>query len=183
MRNNRLSLRLAPGCVAFVLAALAADAVMAQDVGLDASSAPLLTNQQHAGVLLRPGWRETGGGYVQGGPYGQFWVMNFGCRPNVLPVFASLDKASLTANITFTNELCTPAGQGDYMGKAVDVQVSQNQDFSGANWEPFAPSKTVANPGPRMYVKLRDAQGRTAQNDLTIPGVVTAAGQTTPIKP
>jgi uncharacterized protein YkwD len=143
----------------------------------------LLTNQQHAGVLLRAGWREAGGGYVQGGPYGQFWVMNFGCRPNVLPVFASLDKASLTANITFTNELCTPAGQGDYMGKAVDVQLSQNRDFSGAVWEPFAPSKTIANPEPHMYVKLRDAQGRTSQNDLTIPGVLTAAGQTAPINP
>jgi hypothetical protein len=46
MRNSRLSLRLARGSVAFVLAALAADAVMAQDVGLDATCAPLLTHQQ-----------------------------------------------------------------------------------------------------------------------------------------
>jgi hypothetical protein len=143
----------------------------------------LLGHQPHAGVLLRPVWREVGGAYVQGGPYGQFWVMNFGCRPNVLPVFAALGKASLTVDITFTNELCTPTGQGDYMGKAVDVQVSQNQDFSGADWEPYAPLKTVANPASRMFVRLRDAQGRTTQNDLTIPGLVTAAGQTTPIKP
>ena len=46
MRNSRLSLRLAPGCVAFVLAALAVDSVMAQDVALDATCAPLLTHQQ-----------------------------------------------------------------------------------------------------------------------------------------
>ena len=46
MRNSHLSLRLAPVCVAFVLAALAVDAVMAQDVRLDATCAPLLTHQQ-----------------------------------------------------------------------------------------------------------------------------------------
>ena len=46
MRNSRLSFRPATGCLAFVLAALAADAVMAQDVALDATCAPLLTQQQ-----------------------------------------------------------------------------------------------------------------------------------------
>jgi hypothetical protein len=46
MRNSPLSLRLATGCVTFVLAALAVDTVMAQDVELDATCAPLLTHQQ-----------------------------------------------------------------------------------------------------------------------------------------
>jgi hypothetical protein len=46
MRNSRRSLRLATGCLAFVLAAPAVDAVMAQDVALDATCAPLLTHQQ-----------------------------------------------------------------------------------------------------------------------------------------
>ena len=142
----------------------------------------LLGHQPHAGVLLRPTWREVGAGYVKGGPYGQFWVMNFGCRPNVLPVFASTGKGGPSVDITLTNELCTPSGQGEYMGKAVDVQISQNQDFSGAGWEPFDTLKTVNNPGPRMYVKLRDAQGRTTQNDLSLSGTVTAAGTSDPIK-
>jgi hypothetical protein len=46
MRNSRLSFRLATSCLAFILAALAADAVMAQDVALDATCAPLLSHQQ-----------------------------------------------------------------------------------------------------------------------------------------
>ena len=46
MRNNRPSLRLTSACFAFVLAALAVDAAMAQDVALDATCAPLLTHQQ-----------------------------------------------------------------------------------------------------------------------------------------
>jgi uncharacterized protein YkwD len=143
----------------------------------------LLGDQLHAGVLLRPMWREIGTAYVKGGPYGQFWVLNFGCRPNVLPAFASVGKAGASVDIMLTNELCTPNGQGEFMGKAVDVQLSPNKDFSGADWEPFSSLKTVKNPGQRMYVKLRDAQGRTAQNDLAISGIVTAAGQTEPIKP
>ena len=141
----------------------------------------LLGDAQHANVLLRASWREAGAAYVKGGPYGQFWVINYGCRPNVLPAFASIGKAASSVDITLTNELCTPSGQGDYMGKAVDVQISQNKDFSGASWEPFDTLKTVKDAGPRMYVKLRDAQGRTTQNDLAVSGVVTAAGQTEPI--
>ena len=46
MTNSRLSFRPATGCLAFVLAALAADAAMAQDVALDATCAPLLTHKQ-----------------------------------------------------------------------------------------------------------------------------------------
>ena len=46
MRNSHPSLRLASGCVASVLAALAVDGAMAQDVALDATCAPLLTHQQ-----------------------------------------------------------------------------------------------------------------------------------------
>jgi hypothetical protein len=143
----------------------------------------LLGHPPHAGVLLRPAWREAGAAYVKGGPYGQFWVMNFGCRPNVVPAFASTGKVGLTVDITLTNELCTPGGQGDYMGKAVDMQISPNQDFAGADWEPFASQKTVKNPATRMYVKLRDTQGRTTQNDLSVSGIVTAAGDSTPLKP
>jgi uncharacterized protein YkwD len=142
----------------------------------------LLGHGPHAAVLLRPTWREAGAAYVKGGPYGQFWVINYGCRPNVLPVFATTGKAGKSVDITLTNELCTPNGQGDYMGKAVDVQISDNKDFSGANWEPFDTLKTVKEPSPNMYVKLRDAQGRTAQSDVAISGAVTAAGRSEPIK-
>jgi len=49
MRNSPPSLRLATlatVCVALVLAALAVDGAMAQDVALDATCAPLLTQQQ-----------------------------------------------------------------------------------------------------------------------------------------
>lgn len=39
----------------------------------------------HGRVLLHPRWREMGVGYVQGGRYGNYWTVLFGCRPGVLP--------------------------------------------------------------------------------------------------
>ena len=46
MRNSHPSLRLAMACVAFVLAALAVDGAIARGVALDATCAPLLTQEQ-----------------------------------------------------------------------------------------------------------------------------------------
>lgn len=46
MKTSPLSFRNAASFAASILTAMAADAVMAQDVGLDANCAPLLTHQQ-----------------------------------------------------------------------------------------------------------------------------------------
>jgi uncharacterized protein YkwD len=39
----------------------------------------------HGKVLLNPRWREFGGGYARGGPYGNYWTVLVGCRPSVVP--------------------------------------------------------------------------------------------------
>jgi uncharacterized protein YkwD len=39
----------------------------------------------HGKVLLNPRWREIGGGYARGGPYGNYWTVLVGCRPRVVP--------------------------------------------------------------------------------------------------
>lgn len=39
----------------------------------------------HGKVLLNPRWREIGGGYAHGGPYGNYWTVLVGCRPGVIP--------------------------------------------------------------------------------------------------
>lgn len=44
-----------------------------------------LSDSQHARVLLNPRWRELGAGYAQGGDYGNYWTVDVGCRPGVLP--------------------------------------------------------------------------------------------------
>jgi len=143
----------------------------------------LLSDALHRGVLLRKYWREMGAAYVQGGPYGQMWVVEFGCRPNVLPITAE-PNSSGGVTVRLSNEECTPTGSGDtIMGKATEVMVSDKPDFSGATWEPFVTTKVMSG-GSNVFVKYRDSQGRVTMSSTQgaggpSPVVVTAASAAT----
>lgn len=141
----------------------------------------LLSDRLHRGVLLRGYWREMGAAYVEGGPYGQFWVVEFGCRPNVLPVQAE-PTASGGVTLRLSNEECTPTGSGDAIGKATEIMVSDKPDFSGAAWEPFVTTKSVTS-GGSVWVRYKDKAGRevTASTSGQAGGavVVTAASAAT----
>jgi len=142
----------------------------------------LLSDALHRGVLLRGYWREMGAAYVQGGPYGQFWVVEFGCRPNVLPVMTE-PSASGGVTVRLTNEQCTPTGTADAIGKATEVMVSDQADFTGATWEPFVTTKVMNGAGGgNVFVKYRDAKGRetvASSQGAASPVVVTAASAST----
>jgi hypothetical protein len=118
----------------------------------------LLSDRLHRGVLLRGYWREIGAAYVQGGPYGQFWVVEFGCRPNVLPVIAE-PNGNGGVTVRLSNEECSPTGTSEAIGKATEIMVSDKPDFAGATWEPFATTKSVKI-GGNVFVRYRDARGR-----------------------
>ena len=146
----------------------------------------LLSDPLHRGVMLRKAWREMGIAYVQGGPYGQFWTIEFGCRPNVLPVLAEPSANGTTLHLT--NEECAPAGRSaGQIGRATEVMVSERADFEGGVWEPFAPTRTVAANGGSVYVKLRDGQGRqtstvaAGRDGASAPLNATTAGEAVPI--
>jgi hypothetical protein len=141
----------------------------------------LLSDRLHRGVLLRSYWREIGAAYVQGGPYGQFWVVEFGCRPNVLPVIAE-PNSNGGVTVRLSNEECTPHGTSEAIGKATEVMVSDKPDFPGATWEPFAATKSVKS-GGNVFVRYRDAKGRETTASSSGPGAsavtVTAASAAT----
>ena len=141
----------------------------------------LLSDRLHRGVLLRGYWREMGAAYVEGGPYGQFWVVEFGCRPNVLPVISE-PTASGGVTVRLSNEECSPTGATEAIGKATEVMVSDKPDFAGATWEPFASTKSVKN-GGSVFVRYRDAKGREATASTSgqgsTPVTVTAASAAT----
>ena len=118
----------------------------------------LLSDRLHRGVLLRGYWREMGAAYIQGGPYGQFWVVEFGCRPNVLPVIAE-PTSSGGVTVRLSNEECTPHGNSEAIGKATEVMISDKPDFDGASWEPFSTTKTVSKAG-NVFVRYKDARGK-----------------------
>jgi uncharacterized protein YkwD len=125
----------------------------------------LLTDGLHRRVLLRSYFREIGIGHVAGGPYGHYWTLDFGCRPNVLPVFPSLGSTPNSVAISFSNEDCAPYGGGpDRMGRATQMMVGQRDDLRRGAWEPFVAAKELPQPkSGELLAVFRDDQGRQSQ--------------------
>ncbi|MBI5304793.1 MAG: CAP domain-containing protein [Chloroflexi bacterium] len=129
----------------------------------------------HRGNILHPLYRELGIG-VAPTTIGTFvYVLVFGAQPNVLPVFIN-DGAprttDLNVRLTLTTDEVAPAGDGANIGKPTEVQISNASNFAGASWQPFAsPIKwTLAEDASTktVYVKYRDAKGRTATSSASI---------------
>ena len=144
----------------------------------------------HRANILNPRYREIGIG-VASDPEGRFYyVLDFGARPNVLPIFID-DGAATTEStevaIRLTNENARPQGEGTlFIGKAVEIRISDDLDFDDQPWQPWEPlvAWTLPDqPGEHMvYVQFRDGAGRTTVSSdsiLLVPG----AGTPTPIPP
>ncbi len=137
----------------------------------------------HRENILSSRYREIGIGVATDSEGQVYYVLDFGARPNVLPVFIN-DGAPTTESpqvaIRLTNEEAYPQGEGGaYMGRAIEVRLSNTPDFSGATWQPWAPLvpwTLPAEPGEQwVYVQFRDGAGRTAGSAdsilLVLPGV------------
>jgi uncharacterized protein YkwD len=123
----------------------------------------------HRNNILHPLYREMGIGVASTGNGTFVYVIDFGVQPNVLPIFindGASEAKSLDVKITLTSEEVMPNGDGDNIGRPVQVMISNTADFAGAKWQPFAPTInwTLAPSGgtKTVYVKYRDAKGRTA---------------------
>jgi hypothetical protein len=123
----------------------------------------------HRANILHPLFREMGIGVAAVGNGTFIYVIDFGAQPNVLPIFindGATETLSREVKLTLTNEEVTPNGDGDNIGRPVQVMVSNTADFAGAAWQAYAPkiSWTLAPNGgmKTVYVKYRDAKGRTA---------------------
>ena len=151
---------------------------------LDGALGWLMQDGLHRRVLMRPSWREVGIGYVQGGGYGNYWTLDFGCRPNVLPAFASPAADGTVVALSFTNELCNPAGGGpSEMGRPVELQVATRADFSDGSWEPWIELKSLPRPtAQQLFVRQRDASGRlsTPQRLALAPTAATPSPSPSP---
>lgn len=147
-----------------------------------------LGDPPHRENILSTRYREIGIGVATDSEGQVYYVLDFGARPNVLPVFIN-DGASTTESprvaIRLTNEDAYPQGEGSaFMGRAIEVRLSNTPDFSGAPWqlwEPLLPWTLPAEPGEHwVYVQFRDGAGRTAGSAdsivLVLPG-------TTPVPP
>lgn len=120
--------------------------------------------------LFGDAYREIGAAFAAGADEQGTFVLTFGARPNVLPIFIN-DGADSTENrevaIRLTNERLYPGGRGtSFMGEAIEIRVSDEPTFEGLSWLPWRPliSWMLADtPGRQtVYIQYRDAARRTA---------------------
>ncbi len=147
--------------------------------GIEDALADFLADSAQREHLLSETYREMGIGIATGADGRAYYVLDFGARPNVLPVFINDDAVS-TENpqvaIRLTNERFRPEGEGNiFIGRAIEVQISNTPNFGEATWRPWAPliPWNLPNaPGEQtVYVQFRDAAGRTAAStDVIILG-------------
>lgn len=133
-------------------------------------------------------YREIGVGYAEDGQGVHYLVITFGARPGVLPIFIN-DGASVTDSpvvaVRLTNENAEPMGEGSWIGKAIEVQLSDTPNFDGVPWQPWEPllpwELTSAEPGDySVYVQFRDGANRTAIAEATIRLVAPGEAPPTP---
>ncbi|MGD8245179.1 MAG: CAP domain-containing protein, partial [Anaerolineae bacterium] len=129
-----------------------------------------LGDQVHRDNLLSTAYREIGIAVATDAEGRSIYVLDFGARPNVLPIFIN-DGAVSTENpevaIRLTNEQVRPEGQGGtFIGEAIEIRISNDPAFEELSWQPWAPLVSWTLPDTvgehTVYVQFRDAGGRTA---------------------
>ncbi len=126
-------------------------------------------------VLTDPRYREIGVGYADDNGV-HYFVITVGSRPGVLPIFIN-DGAETTDTaqvaLHLTNEEAVPFGEGNWMGRAIEVRISNQPDFEGLPWLPWEPLLPWVLAGDQpgeyaVYVEFRDGANRTAVSQDTI---------------
>lgn len=121
-------------------------------------------------------YREVGIGYATDEGGVNYFVVDFGSRPGVLPIFIN-DGAETTDSpvvaVRLTNEEAVPLGEVSRMGRAIEVRISDDLDFATAEWQPWEEllpwTLGTTEPGTYpVYVEFRDGAGRTTRSEDTI---------------
>ncbi len=148
---------------------LMVDEVLWTGLGTAEDAVTWFRNNAEWAVLTDPRYREAGIGYAD--DHGiRYFVVDLGSRPGVLPIFIN-DGAETTESpqvaLRLTNEDAVPLGDGAWIGKAIEVRVSNTPDFDGLPWQPWEPllpwTLSGQEPGDyAVYVEFRDGASRTA---------------------
>ncbi|MCS7061950.1 MAG: hypothetical protein RMN25_12415, partial [Anaerolineae bacterium] len=118
-----------------------------------------------------------------------YWTLVLGAQPNALPVF--INDGAVTTNmpqvaVRLSQEEIVPEGEGNSIGKVIEVRLSADPGFRGAvwqKWEPLVPFTFDDVPGLKtVYVQYRDTSDRmtvataSIQYDPNSTPVVIASG-------
>lgn len=137
-------------------------------------------------TFIDPRYREIGIGYAESQNI-RYFVISFGARPGVLPIFIN-EGAETTDSpqliIRLTNEDAVPLGEGQWLGRAIEVRIGETASLEDAPWQPWEPLlpwmlSTTAPGDYAVYVEFRDGAGRTTMSQdtirLTSPGEAPSA--------
>lgn len=130
-------------------------------------------------ILLDARYREIGIGVaLNTSPAGvttAYWTLVLGAQPNALPVFIN-DGAAVTnmpqVAVRLSQETVMPKGEGNAIGRAIEVRVSADPTFAGAiwqQWEALLPFTFDNTPGLKtIYVQYRDTSDRMTVSTASI---------------
>ncbi len=144
--------------------------------GAEEAMAFFMEDLIHRANILSTVYREIGIGVASDAAGRSYYVLDFGARPNVLPIFIN-EGADQTDNleiaIRLTNEEAQPEGKGaNFIGQVIEIRINNEPAFGQQAWQPWAPFVpwTLPNePGEHtVYVQFRDAAGRTAASTDSI---------------
>ncbi|MBN1259869.1 MAG: hypothetical protein JXB35_04230 [Anaerolineae bacterium] len=154
-----------------------------------------LQNPEQWSAFVDSRYREVGVGYAEDGQGVHYFVISFGSRPGVLPIFIN-DGADTTDNpqvaIRLTNEEAEPLGEGNWIGEAIEVRLGNSPDLGDSPWQAWEPLLPWVldgtSPGDyAVYAEFRDGAGRTTINEdtirMTAPGEAPAATEPRPDLP
>lgn len=127
------------------------------------------------GDLTDARYREVGIGYADDAGV-HYFVVVLGARPGVLPVFINDGAAAVDlpqVAVRLTNEEAVPLGDAAWIGRAIEVRLSNAPEFEGIPWQPWEPllpwELAGEEPGDyAVYVQYRDGAGRTAIAEDTV---------------
>ena len=135
----------------------------------------------HLANILNTYYREIGVGHNTGGTYGNYWTMDLGAQPNVLPVFINQDDPetdSVNVMVWLSQESVSSWGS---IGDIVSVRLSENSSFAGAQWRSFAAivpfTLSSSNGLKTVYVQFSDGSNQVVSSDsitLLAPTLVVA---------
>lgn len=142
-----------------------------------------MNSEPHNHNILHPVYREFGIGIAPGKPGTFIFVVDFGAQPNVLPIFIQTDErdgSPFHVSLVLSNETYASGGDGaNTIGLATQIEISSSSDFSGAQWQTFAPrfDWTLSNGSRSVFVRYRDARGRvvTSSDSISLGASVLAS--------
>ena len=135
-----------------------------------------LSDPEAYALCLEHPYREIGIGFASDEQGVHYIVITFGARPAVLPIFVN-DGNTTTESpqiaVRLTNEEAEAMGEGTWLGKAIEVRLSDTPDFTAASWQPWEPLLPWALPDTApgdyaIYVEFRDGANRTTVAEAVI---------------